>query len=610
MVVGSTVTNPQCAMQIWNYTHRLSHPQTSSSDINTIDQILVPTTSVTSMMTQKSKGRANGTFKVTLAPTFNWVSRITPGSWCVMLMSRDAQIELANSGGKVDERTFRMLGRIESVRAVHQVNQDTGARSLQYVVTGSDWGSVFNSVLYIDVVNRNNNLDQYGAIGQSYRLLFTNDDLEKAANAGGPSTTQVVEGILNLWGSPLQEAGAGLKNVNGDYTSQKQFTLPVQVANYMRLNSITDITSSNSFADLIDVQSGPLKKYDTYDTGHIDAQGIPAPASFYGKHTLWSLMVMNSNPILNEMLTDIRFEGDDPSKSKPTLTLYKRIRPFSYSSQIIGENTPGPVVLASTVENEPGVGENLSLFENIRRVYIPLKDIITINVGLNWRDKLNFIEIQPDPTDSAFAKYSENSTKAEQQISDITAYQREGFKPLFQKANYVAYPIDTQKKAFITTTNWKYLLKDWHFNTHLLGNGTVNFIGIDKYIQVGDNIIMDARVLGVPQNYNSPQYLARAEADINKPNDKFFTAHVETVSHSMEVDASGARKFITSIQFVRGVITNAAGQIQSYVSGSDYLLQQDATIMDSRQERNSASNVISQTSKTDPDKDQGFLKNK
>src|SRR5687768_9762967 len=129
------ITNPHAMVILWNYNDRIDSD--GANDPHKIERIILTTASLRSISTNKNKGQPAGQFELRLAPTFNWVSRITPGSWCSILMSQDdsfANIS-AHDVGFASPETFKMLGRIDSVRMVVNVDQQTGARMTEFVVT-------------------------------------------------------------------------------------------------------------------------------------------------------------------------------------------------------------------------------------------------------------------------------------------------------------------------------------------------------------------------------------------------------------------------------------------------------------------------------------------
>ena len=573
-------------MIIWNYKDRFSSSATTV-DPNEISNTFIPTTSIISMSTSKNKGSPNGGFEVTLAPTFNWVSRITAGSWCVLLMSANTKIENLEYVGNVDERTFRMLGRIESVRTQLAVDSN-GVRQQRFIVTGVDWGDVFNSVLYIDPIMSNSALARDGNLAMSKRLLY-NSNTQTDQDGAAPSTTEIAEAILNLWGSPLPEIFGKLKTNDGiAASSEKQYVLPVEVASYMGL-----VGKSNTFADLLNILSGPLGQgYDEYKDGHVEAQTLIEPSALLGTNSLWSLLTRFTNPLLNELVADIRFNGGggdidsfeyNAANSTPSLTLYKRIRPFTINDKIQGDDTNGD---PSSLE---GVDGNISYFKNIRKILIPLNNVTSFSAGTNWKAKKNFIEVQPRI--AGIRDVFDNQLKKNMQTLDNSAYQREGFRPIIEVAT--AAPYDKTKGPLLkVVTNWKYLLRDWHFNSHLMMNGNVTFAGIDRYIQVGDNIVIDARVMGLEQNYNDEQTRNKIKSTKPEHGPIYFMAHVEGVSHNITVGDNGARSFMTTVSFVRGILANKSGEpVDNDLKG---MLDTDSSLLSNVEERMDNSNIKTQ----------------
>jgi len=146
-----TQKTPHAAVLIWNYRDRLGSDLSvkSSRDVNAVESLIISTVSLKSITTNKTKRNPAGSFSIQLAPTKNWVGTITSGSWMVVLMSQN----------KIKERDFsraspskvKFFGRIESVR-VNVVTDANGARKTMYTVTGKDWGTIFENIVYIDAL--------------------------------------------------------------------------------------------------------------------------------------------------------------------------------------------------------------------------------------------------------------------------------------------------------------------------------------------------------------------------------------------------------------------------------------------------------------------------
>jgi len=525
-------TNPVGMVMVWNYTDRID-VEGAKKPNDTESNVIINSVSLRSMSTSKSKSSPAGSFELRLAPTFNWVTRITVGSWCVLLMSPEQDIPQTNNSapGFVDPKTFKMLGRIDSVRMVVNVDQTTGARTTEYIIQGEDWGSVFNTSLYIDVIARNNNLEKGNAVGHAARILFDRFNKDWVTNGKGlPSATQIVAALIKLWGDPLGDIGGALAKVIPDllFTSQSQFKLPLGVARYMGFKNKKGIPVVN-MASAIHLVSGRLDGPDKYSGDPLEAFGIMDPRTVYGMHSFWQLLMDNCNPTINELIADIRFD----KKGSAAMALYNRVRPF----------------ITRTGFKNDDVKKVTSLFKNVKKINIPAEEVISINAGTNWRDKVNFIEVLPQPN---FNQTNfEVQVKLNSQEKDLKAFERDGFKPLIEKVKYMPYA--DKKPIPLEAVKWKKVLREWYFDTHNMLNGAVTFIGQREYIQVGDNIEIDSGIFGTaPFNKGQKKLL-----DSN--NDTFLLAHVESVSHQFTVDNSGARSFFTTIQFSRGIIADSNG---------------------------------------------------
>lgn len=525
------IVTPHSMFLVWNYRDRLStfegDQNNSSSNPNEVEPVIISTVSLKQIQTQKSKGASTGSFTVTLAPTKNWVSVLSPGSWCALLMSQERINQ--NDVFSADPNKVKFFGKIESVRTDVDIDQEDGKRRTVYTVTGVDWGYIFDTTVYIDPLALTN--DRLNP--NSAKLLL--DDIFKSPDISGlPSSSAIVRSLLKLWGNPENDA---LERIQGELKDNLanagfQFTLPDAVVSYFGFES-------NSVAKLVldanNDTTGTLTSKDRYEEKN-DSVGLPSIQSLTGVNTLWSLMTANCNPILNELVNDL-----DWKDGSANLRLWKRVKPF-----LIEERDP-------SIEGDDYLNRIASKYRLVRHTKIPIDRIIHFEAGTNWRDKYNFAEIQVArgaPDTGAIKELASGQFKRSAQIWDKSAFQREGFRPLIQSAQYYLPVNDREKYDITRSTRWKFLMKDWYFDTHRMLNGTVTFIGLNEHIVVGQNILLDARVMGETPNLN---------VDVKNNQSPHIMAHVEAISHSFTVDDNGTREFFTSISFVRGVVTDQQG---------------------------------------------------
>lgn len=645
-----TIKTPHAAVLIWNYVDRVAAPKRGSTfDATGISEenldrvegdgvvpVIVSTLSCISIQTQKTKGRPDGAFNLVLAPFKNWTETLTAGSWCVLLMSNEPITE--KDLKKADRNKVKMLGRIETVRCETKVGAD-GARQTLYYVSGIDWGNIFNSQLYIDNLikganDEGNNQGDVMAIAIRRKLF---------SDGGSPQSfivRQNLQSIIDIMGKKV-DAPDITRLANAVY----EFTLPKMVSSYFDFRVVENKSGrrivpkkKTSLNNVLSLITGPLKGPDQYDItdGAAEAMGFIDPFSLQGTHTLWQVLQENSNPAMNEMICEMRWNNKEDNTANGyrsanadntiQFTLFNRIKPFAYKGWSQGVS-----------------GGLTSYFQYVKTHEIPSIEVVSINAGTNWRDKINFIEIKPQFQDF---KVVENWYKQKSQVFDPISFKREGFRPLivdtkqFPKktgkelftpikakvpdavqgildkskasptqnstvASSTATPkIDEAKKANASLKeketklfgdaidwnqlrNWALLMREWYFDTHRMLNGTIEIHGSTKYIAVGDNIRFDAGLINPTPNINN-------ETKNNGAN-QFILAHVETVSHSFSVNAEGARSYRTTINFVRGIVVNENNLI--YGEGA---LDQDATKVSQASDRNTK-NTVSTSVPEDPD---------
>ena len=126
------ITTPHAAVIIWNYDDKGGLEDFTTASVNNVQQTIISTLSCVSISTEKSKSNPQGSFRLVLAPYKDWVSTITPGSWCTLLMSQEPIT--ATDLTKADPNKVKMIGKIDSVR-VDTTMDDTGTRRTQYIVT-------------------------------------------------------------------------------------------------------------------------------------------------------------------------------------------------------------------------------------------------------------------------------------------------------------------------------------------------------------------------------------------------------------------------------------------------------------------------------------------
>ena len=444
-----------------------------------------------------------------------------------------------------------MLGRIESVRAVSAVDQKTGAVTTEYVVTGEDWGGILNTNLYVDPLIRGQ-ADEKDPIGAASRIIYNNKLIGYGAKGTIlPTSSENIQALLTFWGRTTELRATFKKSLflsNGRLgESSHQFRIPDEVFEYFDF-------SNKELANILEIVNGRLNKYDNgskftdiYKPVN-DGAGVIWLDTILGSNSFWQLIMQNSNHWINDTFPEMRWE----SNGKAKLCIYNRVKPFAL-------NNPQDIIKTTLDQkkqnkaNEGHIRDLTSAFKNVRRHNIDASDLILVNVGTNWRDRYNFVEINVKTNLSPGEKENQNysaETKLNNQSFDDVAIGRDGFKPMFVSARYIPQNEKGELDPF-NILAYKALSREWFFNTHRMMNGSLTLVGQSEYIAVGDNIMIDAQAIFPGANAN--------EDNINNRRTAKFLAHVESISHTCTVSETGARKFVTEIKFVRGIITDSRG---------------------------------------------------
>lgn len=521
------IRTPHAAVVVWNYDERLGAEP--SSDANSVEQVIISTLSCVSIQTNKSKADPQGTFQLVLAPNKNWVSAITPGSWCALLMSN--QPFTAVDFQFADPKKLKMIGKIDTVRVDTKAGTD-GERQTMYYVSGVDWGHVFSNILYID-----NNLASANdpiTLGNSAAIAIQNLLLGAKGQPKRFTTADNMQNLLDVIGQDLGGFSAAGKELHLIANAIYNFNIPKEMVLFLKLNNksgsaVPPPVNINSAINLI---TGALKTVEDTYTDTQESYGFIDPFSLQGAHSFWQVLMDNSNPTMNEMIAEMR-----PSETGTQLCLYNRVKPFAVRGSPWTE----------AIQFAPGANRVLSYFQNIKTHLLDPMTVQQVNAGTNWKDKYNFVEIKPQFQDDRVMEYS---LKRYTQDFDTDAFQREGFRPLIFSTKQFPSPTFEEPSLAAASWNdiggWVKMLRAWYFDTHKMLNGTVKLTGIDGYIGVGDNIQLDAKLLNPNKNFSSGQNAI--------PTPTYLLAHVENVQHSFTVGPDGARQYSTTIQFVRGII--------------------------------------------------------
>jgi hypothetical protein len=574
------ITQPTALVVVYNYKDRAG--SSSYKLDSSTEEPMIIYKDIVSITTSKYKSNPAGEFTINLAPTRNWITTLSLSSWISIHISTSNidKKELYSS------KNLKMIGRISGVRVVTEVNQQNGAISTFFQVTGKDWGQIFESKLYIDSAILN-------GLDSAFKNMADFQERFNLTRIYGedkmPTTTQVAHFFIEAWGvkKPSKETNElnKLQIPVERYSPTYNVVLPNTLVNNLK-NQKNSFNKSNNLADAMKITTGVLVDKDRYRETN-ESLSIISYDQIVGDNPVWSLLEANCNTVVNEILTDIKWSDSGPD-GKPEFILYKRIKPFLLSktnTKNIGfDSTAGSNNASSgekkfnkqidagglgnesgnedtgAKENAMGAGNIRSSFFNLKSTSIGKENITKIDCGINWENRINFIEIIPDLSTIYGNNFKESFLKslATQNKADLltvaydkNSFSREGIRTLVIRTSSV--PLDNNGMPDINALrSWVPVIRNWYFDTHKMINGGVTIIGKNDYIGVGENIIIPASALG--------QFpMVEGQLSLADRDDASILAHVEAVSNIFSIDDNGAASYEREVTFTRGVITDKAG---------------------------------------------------
>ncbi len=247
---------------------------------------------------------------------------------------------------------------------------------------------------------------------------------------------------------------------------------------------------------------------------------LPAMPDFANR-PVWAVLQQYLNPTINEMYTTLRVNPE--GKIVPTIVL--RQIPFTTDAfQQSGSLTfdqAGPRLLGDADRSVA-----VTRFLSLPRWIIPNVMIQSLDVGRSDQTRVNIVNIYGS------SSYQQNAIAVQEQIVqnppvvDHLDIMRSGVRPY--SATVECWVADTVGKA---PSTWISLVADWTMGSQYTLNGTVECYGIQSPIAEGDNVEIDGVVF-----------------------------HIESVSHSGQIDANGNKGWRTVLQLTNGMRAETAGQ--------------------------------------------------
>ena len=404
---------------------------------------------------------------------------------------------------------FKGLFKIQSVRRNLQVNPSTGTKILVYQISAASFTEL-NQIVYFNP------------------YLFEPSELETIGgilNAAAPKEyAKLIDkklGTISRNFKMLVEFFIGEKNITSVPQKQevvrnhnKSFYLPQPVASLMGIRAaqprikdlfryFVGIEQYNSGRNQTEAQG--LNPRTTRDGSFYDSAlsptGItPIQAEPWSQVTVYSILQQYVNSLINEFYTTFKLtpEGD----VMPCLVV--RQKPFT-SSKFKKENSTIPT----------------TAFLDLPRWKLSPDIIYNMSIGRDEAARINFVHIVGKTRFVDIKDFAAQQASKKEYKFDENDILRNGLRPLIAACDF-DFPSDQSKQQY--SGIWNKLMFDWLSNGHLKENGTVQTVGIEDPISVGDNCQIENTVF-----------------------------HIESVTHQMSISPEGMLKFETSMQLSFGV---------------------------------------------------------
>lgn len=441
---------------------------------------------ILSLRTTKSK-TGSGKWNLILAGSSNFNSKIYPGCWAAIYISNK---KLEVKGGNDLDSGLKMIGIVRSVRRIESTDPSSGIRSVKFVIVGEDLHSALESPIYINAALANQE-------GGDPILSLIGKFLPPLAGGYAPRKPhEIIQDFLTLvfTGGKQKNRPKEIKAIIG-----YSFTIPGILNDY--IYGINKATNFLGFCRYLAPEN---------------LEGETAiPPDISGTITAWSLLKTFSNPILNEIFTEI-VPHQGKNETVRTLQAAVLLRPIPFSKTKIYD---------AAINFSWGDFATLNP-DNVYKLYVSKQiqeyEIIELNHGKNDSERFNFFLVTPSTVshEGWMEAHDLNKLIVDKGLSglaDNTSVSRYGLRPYVSTSIFKPKNYDFVKLNKIVKEMWQ--------TAHLYDNGVVTIPGSAEQIPVGTNI----------------EFL-----------DRGWLAHVENVDHSFAVDVNSGRKtYRTEIAFVR-----------------------------------------------------------
>lgn len=520
---------------------------------------LIITSDCTSLSVSTTKSNHIGQMQAVLRPgEANYLAEIMPGDYLFSWMLNDeaAQLDLINriKAGEPCNNFMdgiKFFGIVQSLtKSLNQMSD--GKRTVSYNLTGTG-NTELDATLYQDpqLSERINTIGRYlGRLNSDLNTLTTKGYLD--INKAIPTLFDIMVGK----GIP-KNFGAGSTGVElhttagteGDYA----YILPPQVGALLGKTKSSKAGGILAYADVVELNLGIQSYSGTPTYGESFWEKDPAKqqareedrqkarpfTAFYegngladsprrktgpkmlGSFTpqmpriadisVWSILNQYLNPAINEMYMALRTNAN--GQIVPTIV----VRQLPFTSELFdGKSSPGDTKQLYVTK-----------FLDLPRWKVHPALVKSATLGRSNALRFNFINVQGQaPGNKAAGSIAQSVRNLP--VRDDLDIARHGIRPYTMTVPSSFEDVGAGSKTggpgTTAATDWMALISDMIMGGHLLVTGTINLVGIQAPICVGDNVEFDGVVF-----------------------------HIESINHQCSIQGDGRKIFSTSLALSHGV---------------------------------------------------------
>ena len=540
--VDSHQTSPAYLLTVLRYENRDTFNY-EGNPIETRKPLVIYNDAISVTVSNSKQGITSSLSAVLLAGDLNYATAIAPGDYVfVNMVNWDYTVAEINSLGEdVNPKSlrnraiqglpinnyndgFKGVFKVQKVSKVLRTDPNTGVKAYYFEMQAFGF-TEFNTVIYYDPQIFAELSGNFKVFMQQFEGWWGDVVSSKGK---GKSKNFLIQNILPVVINSTIGVGKKQTNTKIQNPTLVHFQLPEKVSGLLGLKDakvaadlyhyyigIWQASKGNQsiapkFGFNPEIEPSSELPAGFYNTG-IDLQGNKvAEPEYWNNVKVWAIIQKYTNSLINEMYTTYRVNPN--GRIMPSLVI--RQKPFT-SNHFQKERD------LKTKFSPPTEKQDVTRFLDLPRWVLNPNLVYSMNLGRDEASRVNFVQIYTRTTHVNDGKNRAAQSGTGNYQFDVQDITRHGLKPFLATADY-DYPEEASKST--KGKQWANLIADMVIGGHLKESGTIECVGIQDPISVGDNI-----------EFNGIVY------------------HIENISHNISITTSGKKSFRTNLTVSYGI---------------------------------------------------------